>query len=369
MGAVARADSLGWRPEARARIGGWAARPAQMRSDDEQRDFVPVFFLKEALSAVAGRGLDLARVLAEAEIPASLLTIDDGRMTAAQFGRFWNALARDLDDEFFCQDARGMPSGSYTLMCHAVLHAGTLERAIHRMLRFYGVLLDDFNAKLTVSDDVAEVRIDEDGPPRSAFAYATFLVQFLGVACWLVDRRIPLIAAEFRSPTPLEPQHFRRLIHDDLEFGRSVTIIRFEAAYLAMRPRRTEVQMKRFLKESPEVFLAQYRSRDSLAARIWQELRVTPPEAWPGFEELAAGLHTTPSTLRRRLEDEQASYQRIKDGVRRERAINRLRENIMSNAAIAEELGFGDPSTFYRAFRKWTGATPNAFRTPLRSLG
>jgi AraC-like DNA-binding protein len=77
----------------------------------------------------------------------------------------------------------------------------------------------------------------------------------------------------------------------------------------------------------------------------------------------------TSSTLRRRLEAGGTSYQNIKDEARRERAIEHLQLNRKSNAEIAEELGFGDPSTFYRAFRKWTGATPNAFRRQVRNPG
>jgi AraC-like DNA-binding protein len=235
------------------------------------------------------------------------------------------------------------------------------------MLRFFRILLSDFDAELVREGHSAEIILLERGAPRTSFAYATFLVQFLGIACWLIDRRIPLLEAGFRSSCPVGEQHYQRLFCDELEFNQPQTRIRFDAEFLSIRPMRNEAQMKRFLRDSPQALLTQYRSRDSVSARIWLELRRTPPEEWPGFDDLAARLYTTASTLRRRLEAEGISYQRIKDGVRRERAINQLRLNRKSNAEIAEELGFGDPSTFYRAFRKWTGATPNTFRRPVHA--
>jgi AraC-like DNA-binding protein len=235
------------------------------------------------------------------------------------------------------------------------------------MLRFYGLLLSDFEGKLIRDGDTAEIVIIERGPPRSAFSYSILLICFLGVAHWLIDRRIPLLKIGFRAQCPDGERHYRRLFGENLEMGRPWTRIRFDAQFLSMRPLRDEAQLKRFLRDSPLALIAQYRSRDSISARVWQELRQTLPEAWPSFEELAARLYMTTSTLRRRLEAGGTSYQNIKDEARRERAIEQLQLNRKSNAEIAEELGFGDPSTFYRAFRKWTGATPNAFRRQVRN--
>jgi AraC-like DNA-binding protein len=297
------------------------------------------------------------------------LSDPEGWLTPEEFARFWRAHVETTNDEFFGQDLRGMPGGSFTLLCHAVLSAPTLERAILRMLRYFRILLADFDAELVREGHSAEIILLERGPARPPFSYATFLVLLLGVACWLIDRRIPLLEVEFRSSCPVGREHYRRLFCNEMAFDRPQTRICFDAEFLSIRPLRSEAQMKRFLRDSPESLLTQYRSRDSISARIWLELRRTPPEDWPGFDELSARLYTTASTLRRRLEAEGISYQRIKDGVRRERAINQLRQNKKSNAEIAEELGFGDPSTFYRAFRKWTGATPNTFRRPLHAAG
>ena len=354
--------------EPRARIGGWAAQPAPSVASDDERDSVPVFLLREALACVEGRGIDTATLLADADIPPGLLERAEATITPKQFGAVWYAVARDLNEEFFFQDRRGMPKGSYVLICHAVLHCESLKSAIWRILRFYRVLFEGFDARLTATDGVAQVELIESGSPRTAFAYAMFLVQFLSIVCWLVDRRIPLRAAQFRSSCEAGRDHYRRLLCDGLEFGAPQTLFRFDADFLALRPRRNDAQLRQFLRDSPGIFLTHYRSRDSLSARIFEKLRATQPEQWPVFEALAASLHTTPSTLRRRLDDERISYQRIKDGVRQEWAIEKLKANVKSNAEIAQELGFGDPSTFYRAFRKWTGATPNSYRAPLSAV-
>ena len=67
-------------------------------------------------------------------------------------------------------------------------------------------------------------------------------------------------------------------------------------------------------------------------------------------------------TLRRRLEREGTSYQRIKDNARRDAAISLLRGDGLTVSEVAERVGFSDPSAFHRSFKKWTGLSPGSFR-------
>jgi AraC-like DNA-binding protein len=46
-----------------------------------------------------------------------------------------------------------------------------------------------------------------------------------------------------------------------------------------------------------------------------------------------------------------------------------LRDSALSVAAVAERLGYAEPASFVRAFRRWTGTTPEAFRMATFSVG
>ena len=67
-------------------------------------------------------------------------------------------------------------------------------------------------------------------------------------------------------------------------------------------------------------------------------------------------------TLRRRLEKEGTSYQRIKDNARRDVAISLLSRDRLTVSEVAEQVGFSDPSAFHRSFKKWTGQSPGSYR-------
>ena len=68
------------------------------------------------------------------------------------------------------------------------------------------------------------------------------------------------------------------------------------------------------------------------------------------------------STLRHRLGQEGRGYAEIKEEVRRDLAMTLLLEGERTMGEIALELGFAEPSAFYRAFRKWTSKSPGAWR-------
>jgi len=123
----------------------------------------------------------------------------------------------------------------------------------------------------------------------------------------------------------------------------------------------SERTLKRFLQNSPADLLARPDSGDSLTSQI-RRLLGRDCRHWPDLEQIARQLHASPQTLRRRLREEGTSFQELKDQLRRDLAIYHLGRDALSIQAIAEQLGFSEASAFHRAFKKWTGLTPGAYR-------
>ena len=68
------------------------------------------------------------------------------------------------------------------------------------------------------------------------------------------------------------------------------------------------------------------------------------------------------ATIQRRLKQEGVSYQQLKNDIRRDSAIEFLTKTDKTLQDISDELSFHDPSAFHRAFKKWTGVSPGAYR-------
>jgi AraC-like DNA-binding protein len=235
---------------------------------------------------------------------------------------------------------------------------------LERSLRFYALLLDDIHGTLARATEEAAIVLSErgGGAQHRPFAHEVLLMLLHGVACWLVGRRIPILRARFSYREPAYSAEYRLMYCTDLQFDAPDTAIFFDARYLDLPVVQNERTIKEFLRTAPENILVKYKNGSSLSARIRRRLRQFLPGEVPDFETLAGELNMTAATMRRRLSEEGASYQEIKDQLRRDLAIGYLSHSDRSVMDIALELGFSERSAFHRAFRKWTGASPGEFR-------
>jgi AraC-like DNA-binding protein len=152
------------------------------------------------------------------------------------------------------------------------------------------------------------------------------------------------------------------LFGPQLTFNAPDTRIEFSTAFLDLPVVQTERSTKEFLRLAPANILLKYKSAQSLSARIRRRLRQILPDDLPDLEAMAREVNTAPATLRRKLKAEGQTYQAIKDDLRRDLAITYLSGTQLSIRDIALALGFLEPSAFHRAFRKWTGTSPGAYR-------
>ena len=83
---------------------------------------------------------------------------------------------------------------------------------------------------------------------------------------------------------------------------------------------------------------------------------------FPGIDQVAARLHMSKSTLGRRLESESTSFRAITDQVKNLLAKEYLTNTELSVADIAHLLDYTDTANFRRAFVRWNGKTPSAYR-------
>lgn len=323
-----------------------------------ERRMIRASFVEEALDCLRRRGLAVAPVLAAADLPEAGLE----PVSAERYGRLWLAVAAAMEDEFLGLGARAMRPGSFVLLCRAVIDAGTLERALRRTLRFLDVLLEDPRGELVVADGLAQIVLTDAGPARSAFAYRTYWIILVGIACWLVRRRLPLRLIDFRCSEPVGVADYRSFFGAPVRFDRPISRLAFDAAHLRLPIDRDEKALKQFLRGAPANILVGHRHDAGLAATVRTRLRADAATNWPDFDGMAERLRLTPSSLRHRLRQEGQTWSAIRDAVRHERAMAWLSETRRGVAEIATDLGYAEPSAFHRAFRQWTGRSPAAWR-------
>lgn len=319
-------------------------------------------FVRAALQGAARRGLDSRPLLAELNIHPELLDEPRARVTPEQFTCLVQRIWELLDDEYMGFGRQPSKRGTFAMMCHSIIHCPTLEKALQRGTLFYALFPDA--PLLHLERDGEQARLVLDASPLwdpDHFLTESLLVIWHRLGSWLIGQRIRLLESSFRYPEPPHAGEYDLLFPGPRRFAAPHTCLRFQACYLDMPLLQDERTLKRFLQNSPADLLARPDSGDSLTSQI-RRLLGRDCRHWPDLEQIARQLHASPQTLRRRLREEGTSFQEIKDQLRRDLAIYHLGRDALSIQAIAEQLGFSEASAFHRAFKKWTGLTPGAYR-------
>lgn len=254
-----------------------------------------------------------------------------------------------------------MRVSSHGFLGFAAMTANTVREALELAARFASTRTSALGLALHVEGELASVAIEERTPLPGALREVLVLALVIGI--WQLGTQLtgrPLEGSgECAFPRPAFPIPDARL-----RFDRPVHRLVFPAAELELPLVTADAAAKRLAAAQLERELASL-EEGALVGRV----RAALSERSPAIEELARSLKMSPRTLKRRLAELGTTYSELRDDQRRQRALLLLDDRSLSISEIAVRLGYTELPNFTRAFKKWTGITPAAYRAtpPLRS--
>ncbi|MFJ6510296.1 AraC family transcriptional regulator [Streptomyces sp. NPDC091406] len=347
------------------------------------RRTITVHQVRALLSGVRRGGVDIVPLLQAAQIPPLLLGDARARVTTAQFIRLFHALYVLTDDEFLGLGPQPSRPGTFAMMCQASLHCRDLGAAIERGVRFYGLFPG--GPDLLLERGGPDLLLEQGGPEWGAhrageeaalivrndftaeeerFLAECLVIIWHRLCSWLIGRRIALRWATFAFPPPPYADEYQQLFGCPVRFGAERTGAGFAAHHLGAPLVRDEADLALMLRRAPFELLSRRAYGTTVAEQVRRALvrALGDSPRLPELGETAARLAVSPATLRRRLAADGTSYKELKDTVRRDAAIVGLAEGDEPIAELAARLGFSEDTAFHRAFRRWTGTTPGAYR-------
>jgi AraC-like DNA-binding protein len=312
-------------------------------------------------------GVSAADVLRRAGLPDDLLIRQDARLSPAEFHRFWEALDRAVDDPLFplrlCQAIR---SESFSPPLFAALCSPDFVVAAERIAT-YKALMAPMRLDVQVGRDQLSLELhwlDTDLPPPPSLVI-TELLFFVSLARTGTRERLCPLRVETSVAVPVAPA-YREFLGIAITRGRHHRVsFRLQDA---RRPFLTSNEgMWAAFEPELRTRLAQLDATVTLAARVRAVLLEALPSGQLAMVLVARKLAMSKRTLQRQLEAEGTTYMQLLQQTRESLARHYLHRTTLPATEISFLLGFEEPNSFYRAFREWTGSTPDHVRQAARA--
>lgn len=342
---------------------------------------VPTSYAHALLQAADEKGCDVDSLLKTLGIDRSDLD-ESLYFSAVKYGQLYQQVMVLMQDELFGMISGGrVRLGSFRMLCYAVLSCSTLRQAIFRSGEFCEICRG-----FVVKGNLTEIDSSEgalaavtmapiEGPEGAEYdallatakldKIRTTLAVWHRFNCWLIGQEIPLVALRFTFACPEEFRVLAESYPAELYFDQPYNRVEFPAEFLDYPIVQNRETLHDFLRSGPYHLVINDSAQRSIKAKVRAILSKDVSDAMPGAEEVASRLNLSVTTLRRRLQAEDTSYQKLKDECRMEAAFHYLSCPDLTNSCIAERLGFDESSAFFRAFKKWTGVTPGEYRKQL----
>jgi len=320
-----------------------------------------VLAARPAIASLEARGLDAAAVLQTAELAREALASIDSRLPVASVLRLWEAAAEAAGDPSFgIHVAEALPAGTYDVFEHILAAAETVGTGLSQLARYIPLIHDHSTMTLDLEPGHARLlrRVPSIGPQYDEFSMTLLLVRSrqASATAWAPER---VTFQHERTPDDGEPA---RVFGCPVVFGAAETEMLIPRSVVELRHPRADSPLLEVLSRHVEARMGSLPQRGALLARVSSAIARRIATELPSLASTAAALRMPERTLQRRLAEEGVTHSALVDDVRRNLALELLVDANVSLTEIGYRLHFADPTAFYRAFRRWTGDGPAAYR-------
>jgi AraC-like DNA-binding protein len=246
----------------------------------------------------------------------------------------------------------------FTLMtCSSVNELSAL------LARFHHLLNDVFSVECGVLDERFFLRLRAASHEKSHRLARFSLTVWAQRLRTLTGRHDLKLDVSFSGPAPCDLAPYRRIFGGVVRFDQDADTMWGEAACLNMPIVSRDTASHGVLQGQAQAQLAQLsRGEDRFADKLRRLIGERLESGKVTLEDIAQALDMAPRTLQRRLVEAGLNFRVMVDELRQAQAEHLLRGTRMPLAELASSLGFSDHASFNRAFKRWTGSSPGAFR-------
>jgi len=309
-------------------------------------------------------GISVADIFRDAGLDPDTVIAPDVRYPFEKMQRMWRlAVERTGDPCFGLAVAEHIRPQALQGLGFMWLSSDTLLDALERLVKYQRMISTVVDIRLdetkeVVQLDVAVHRSSISIEYASLDAAAGVFVNMCRMATCDVFNPIRLT---LERPRPACADRFETLFRSPVEFGAASNVLYFDPVQLREPLPGANPELARANDRIVIDYLGRF-DKERVSMQVRSRLIELLPGGQPTQKDIASSLNLSVRNLQRRLRSEGISFKRLLDETRKDLATQYIQDSHRRIGEITYLLGFSEPSNFTRAFRRWTGVSPNEFR-------
>lgn len=324
---------------------------------------VSISWVQTVLAESRRQGVPDDSLLHAAGIAPDALTLE--RWPIDHITRLWRKATQMTQDPSFGLKAGTQVSPtSLNVVSFIIQSASTLRQAIGAAQKYQSLISDGGRFQLLATGESSWLIYH---PRQGDLAFSpqqieAVMATLVSMTQWITGHPLRPKQVRFSHDAQGTAKAYRQVFHCQVDFNDVFSGLLLDNTTLD-RP---------LPHSSPQLAMLHETLANAQLSRLGQQQRLDQlVQAWitrhlgpelPTREQAAQALGLTPRTLARRLQALHTHYGALLDGVRKELALHQVAQTADSLKDIAHRLGFAEPSSFHRAFLRWSGATPGQWR-------
>lgn len=248
---------------------------------------------------------------------------------------------------------------------YALLSAENLRKSWELTFHSSSFLLHPLTSHRAVRKGRVEVVLQA---PAYSLAETCLMEEWLAGTWKWICQRLPEVAdnpdmaLELNYAEPGYGDDYRALFPGPVRFSQSVTRLSFPEAWYDIPFPAANPATASLCQQQCQLITSQLEKGADLVEQVRHSLLLNPQRGFPSLEAMAARFRLPGYTFHRRLVKAGTSYKQIVNEVRMELAKHYLQHSQLPLQEISYLLAYEHPPSFYRAFKKWFGITPQICR-------
>ncbi|MEM1256339.1 MAG: AraC family transcriptional regulator [Cyanobacteria bacterium P01_H01_bin.21] len=326
---------------------------------------VSVKLIQGILAAADQIALPATSLLRAIGLPVTAINNADNRLAHSQFVALWREISRRAQAPAVgLRLAELTTLETFNVTGYAMSHSPTLGTALRRLIRYGRLLYEGMSFGLIVGPETTALSygVVNAALPLPVASIEWSLANIVLWAARSMGCSLPLTKVTWQQPAPADCSVYRQFFQSELRFEDDLNSLVFPTTWLDQPLVNADPGLCDLLDRYADSLLLALPKSETFLTQLQhlmaQELRGREPK----LDAIAAQLGYSPRTLQRKLQQANTSFQQLLDDIRKELALQYLKDTSLTTSEIAFLLGFSENSAFNRAFRRWTTLTPGEYR-------